>query len=187
MTQEILKNTLFQTIEAIKNNPAEGNVVFRAETKLLENVCCSAKVRDFPEMMVDEPPSLGGGDTGMNPVELIAVALGTCQEIMYAAYAAVMGIPLNKVSVEVKGYLNLQGLFAMNESIPAGYDKIKYITKIDSPEPFEKIAQLVRMVETHCPVLDTLTRPIRVDGRVFHNDKVIEEFVEESAEEGVVV
>ena len=43
-------------------------------------------------MLVDEPRDIGGSDEAINPVELVLVALGTCQEIMYAAYAAVMGI-----------------------------------------------------------------------------------------------
>jgi len=80
-----LKSTLLQTIEEIKKNPQSAQLVFRANTKLLEGVRCSAKVRDFDEIYVDEPPSLGGNDSSMNPVELILAALGTCQEIMYAA------------------------------------------------------------------------------------------------------
>lgn len=165
-----LKNTLLKTIDGIKNNPEAAKVVFRADTKLLDGVRCSAKVRDFKEMIIDEPPTLGGQDQGMNPVEMIAAALGTCQEIMYAAYASVMDIKLDAVSVEVKGRLDLHGLFAMDESIPAGYSSISYNTSISSQEDDEKIEQLVKVVESHCPVLDTLTRPIKVTGKVFHNE-----------------
>ena len=168
-----LKKTLLQTIEGIKNNPDTSKVIFKAETKLLDGVCCSAKVRDFNDIIVDEPPSLGGGDKGMNPVELIAASLGTCQEIMYAAYASVMDIKLDSVTVDVKGYLDLKGLFGMDEAIPAGYSKIHYVTKIESREPDEKIEQLIQAVESHCPVLDTLIRPINVKGTVMHNNTEI--------------
>lgn len=169
MSQETLKNTLVQTIEGLKDNPEASKVVFRADTQLEEDVRCTAVVRDFPPMTIDEPPELGGANAGMNPVELVLVALGTCQEIMYAAYASVMGIPLDSVTVNVKGYLDLQGLFGMSEDIPAGYNKISFETNIVSTGTSEQISQLAQTVETHCPVLDTLMRAIPVSGSVTHN------------------
>ena len=168
MSQETLKAALGQTIEGLKANPGASKVVFRADTRLEENVRCSAIVRDFPTMIIDEPPELGGANAGMNPVELILVALGTCQEIMYAAYASVMDIPLDSVNVDVKGYLDLQGLFGMAE-VPAGYSDIRFETSIESTATPEQISQLVQTVESHCPVLDTLSRPISVGGKVTHN------------------
>lgn len=173
-----LKATLLQTIEEIKKNPNSAQVVFRANTQLLDGVRCSAKVREFDEIYVDEPPSLGGNDSSMNPVELILAALGTCQEIMYAAYASVMDIKLDAVKVDVKGKLDLQGLFGMNDKIAAGYSGISYITRLSSEESAEKIAALVQAVEAHCPVQDTLMRPIPVKGEVLLNDKALAETAE---------
>ncbi len=170
MSQSNLKKTLLATIDSIKENPQTSKIVFRAETHLKDDVCCSAKVRDFPELIIDEPAPLGGSDQGMNPVELIAVSLGTCQEIMYAAYASVMDIKLDSLSVDVKGNLDLKGLFGIDENVPSGYSEIKYITNIKSEAPAEMIQQLVQTVESHCPALDTLTRPVNVSGTVFHNE-----------------
>ena len=169
MSQETLKEALLKTMDAIKSNPTCANAVFRAETQLLEDVRCSVQVRDFSPLAVDEPPSLGGTDAGMNPVELVLGALGTCQEIMYAAYASVMGIKLDKVKVDVKGDLNLKGLFAMDDSVPAGFTKIRYETTIDSPADSESLGKLVQIAESHCPVLDTLTRAVEVKGEVVVN------------------
>lgn len=169
MSQEMLKAALVQTIEGLKANPEASKVIFRATTQLEEGVRCSANVRDFPTMIIDEPPELGGADAGMNPVELVLVALGTCQEIMYAAYASVMGIPLESVSVDIKGYIDLKGLFGLAEGVPAGYDELRYETNIVSTGSAEEISQLAQTVETHCPVLDTLIRAIPVNGTVTHN------------------
>jgi uncharacterized OsmC-like protein len=168
MSQETLKAALGNTIEGLKSNPGASKVVFRADTRLEENVRCSAIVRDFPPMVIDEPPELGGANAGMNPVELILVALGTCQEIMYSAYASVMDIPVDSVNVDVKGYLDLQGLFGMAD-VPAGYTDIRYETSIESTASPEQISLLAQTVESHCPVLDTLVRPITVSGTVTHN------------------
>lgn len=169
MSQETVKEALQKTIDAITKNPKCSNVVFRADTELVEDVRCAIKVRDFPPLSVDEPADLGGGNAAINPVELVLGALGACQEIMYAAYASVMGITLSKVTVNVKGYLDLKGLFAMDETVPPGFKKICYEATIESPADIEMLKKLVAMVESHCPVLDTLTRAVEVTGTVSVN------------------
>lgn len=169
MSQEKVKEALQKTIDAITKNPKCSSVVFRADTELVEDVRCAIKVRDFPPLSVDEPVDLGGGNAAMNPVELVLGALGTCQEIMYAAYASVMGITLSKVTVNVKGYLDLKGLFAMDETVPPGFKKICYETLIESPADAEILNKLVAIVESHCPVYDTLKRAVEVTGTVSVN------------------
>lgn len=169
MSQEALKAKLTSAIQAIQANPQGSKVVFRADTQWEETVRCTGKVRDFAPITVDEPPDLGGTNAGPNPVEFLLVALGTCQEIMYSAYAAVMGIPLNSVSVNMRGFLDLKGLFGLDANVPAGYQKIEFETVIDSPADPQKVQELVQAVQTHCPVLDTLVRPVEVTGKVTHN------------------
>jgi len=174
MSQETVKAALMQTIAGIQGNAGAAKVVFRAETRLEEDVRCSAKVRDFAPIIVDEPPDLGGTDTAANPVELLLVALGTCQEIMYGAYASVMGIQLDSVKVNLRGYLDLRGLFGMDAASPPGYQKIVFETLLDSPADRDALKKLVDTVESHCPVLDTLVRAIEVKGEVTINGQLME-------------
>lgn len=168
MSQAELKATLSSTMEAFSANPDGAKLVFSAKTRLEEGVRCSAKVRNFAPIATDEPPELGGKDSAMNPVELILCALGTCQEVMYAAYAAVMGIELESVEVDVRGYLDARGLFGMADVFP-GYDKIRYETRITSSADPQAIKNLIGAVESHCPVLDTIVRPVTVTGKSYLN------------------
>jgi uncharacterized OsmC-like protein len=169
MSQEALKEALSKTAQGIQANPVMSRVVFEAQTALVEDVRCTGKVRNFAPIVVDEPPELGGGDKGVNPAELVLVALGACQEIMYSALASMMGIKLDEVKVDLKGTLDLKGLFGMDPNIPPGYQKITYETTLKSPAPKEELDKLVEAVERHCPILDTLVRPIEVTGRVTIN------------------
>lgn len=173
MSQAALKEALSKTVQGIQDNPVMSRVVFEAETALVEGVRCSGKVRNFAPIVVDEPPELGGQDTGSNPVELVLVALGSCQEIMYAAMAAMMGIKLDEVKVNLKGSLDLKGLFGMDPATPPGYQKITFETFLKSSAPEEELRKLIEAVETHCPVLDTLIRPIEVTGKVTINGAAV--------------
>lgn len=171
MSQEHIKSTILAAIENIKSNPDGAKVVFRASTELREGMHCTGKIRDFAAIDIDEPADLGGTDSGPNPVELVLAALGTCQEIVYRAYAAVLGIELESVTCDVRGRLDLRGLFGMDPSIAAGFQKIMFETKVKSPASTEELAKLALIVEKHCPVLNTLQVPIEVVGNVTINDR----------------
>lgn len=173
MSQETLKTALSRTVQGIQANPAMSRVVFEAQTALVEDVRCTGNVRNFAPIVVDEPPELGGQDKGANPVELLLVSLGACQEIMYSAMAAMMDIQLDEVKVSLKGTLDLKGLFGMDPAIPPGYQKITYETILKSPASEEELRKLVEAVESHCPVLDTLVRPVEVTGKVTINSVAV--------------
>ena len=115
----------------------------------------------------DEPAELGGTDTGPNPVEAVLAALGSCQAIVYRAYANALGLQLERVEVETRGYLDLRG-FLGDAAVQAGFERVTFATRVTSSEPEEKIAALARAVEQHCPVLDILRRPIEVSGAFLH-------------------
>ena len=157
MTQQSLKEALSKTVKGIQDNPVMSRVVFEAQTALVEDVRCTGQVRSFAPIVVDEPPELGGKD----------------KELMYSAMASMMGIQLDEVKVSLKGSLDLKGLFGMDPSIPPGYQKISYETVLRSPAPEAELRKLIEAVESHCPVLDTLVRPIEVTGRVTINDAVV--------------
>ena len=170
MSASQLVNTLASTIEGIKQNPPAGKAEFRARTELIRDVHCKAAIRQF-SLTTDEPTSLGGQDTAPNPVELVLAALGTCQEVIYSAYAAFFGIELESLKIDVKGDLDLQGLFGLDPEANAGFNQVVYDVYIKSSASPEAIRKLVETVNAHCPVLDTLERPISVRGQVHLVDK----------------
>ena len=181
MSQASVKDALTKTIAGIQANPAGSNVVFRAETAWVEDVRCTAMIRNFDPMTIDEPPELGGQDSAANPVELVLAALGTCQEIMYSAYASVMDIPLNSVKVNVRGYLDLKGLFGLDESVPPGYKRITFETEIESSADDDSLRKLIETVESHCPVLDILARPQSVTGKAKVNGRELHSLTTDAA------
>lgn len=158
-----LKKTIASISSSVASNPQSAKAVFRAlSSSEAQGFTTRSQVRDF-SFFLDEPRDLGGEDTGPNPVEAVLGALGSCQAIVYRAYAAALGLRLDKVSVETKGYLDLRGFLNLAD-VGAGLERVTYTTRIESPEPPEKLRELARLVEAHCPVLDTLRSPVQVAG-----------------------
>ena len=119
--------SFFEQMQAtLAENTHAGHVRFTSDSRQVHGLLSRAKMRNF-ELTVDEPPALAGTDQGPNPVELILAALGTCQEITYRFYADKMGIPLNSVSVIVKGSLDLLILRALAARTAHGYGVMRWI------------------------------------------------------------
>jgi putative redox protein len=171
MAQEDVKAAVMKSIEAVRANPKAAKIFFKANTELVEDVRCSAQVRSFSPMIIDDRPELGGKNAGPNPVELLLVALGTCQEIMYSAYASVMGIHLDSVKVDLKGDIDLNGMLGLDEKTPAGFTKISFKTNIESNADEETLMNLIEAVEKHCPVMDTILRDVTISGSAAVNGK----------------
>ena len=173
MAIQLPADALAATIDAVRDElgraPEAPVVTFTADTELVDGYRTEARIREFG-LTVDEPPAIGGGDAGPSPVELVLAALGTCQEIVYATHARVLGIPLNGVTVRAEGRLDLRGFFGVAD-VPAGFQDVSFAVDVDSPAAPEEVARLVAAVNAHCPVLDILRQPVRVDGSYQHNSQ----------------
>jgi uncharacterized OsmC-like protein len=154
------------------NAPEPPVATFTASTSLVDEYRTAVRIRDF-QLDVDEPPLIGGTDAGPTPVELVLAALGTCQEIVYATYARVLGIPLDGVEVSAEGRLDLRGFFGVAD-VPPGFQDVTFTVDIASPAPPEDIARLVAVVNSHCPVLDILQQPLPVRGEFRLNGNALD-------------
>ena len=139
--------------------------MFSADLRQVEGLRSETKIRQF-SLTIDEPPNLGGTDTGPNPVELVLAALGTCQEITYRAYATALGIPLESVSVNLEGSLDLRGFFAVKDGVRSGFNDVRGVVNLKSSASAADLAKLKDVVDAHCPVLDILREPVPVDLRL---------------------
>ncbi len=158
---ESIRNLVARTAKAVEVNPKAGRQSFSVTSELKEGLKAVNKIRQF-ELISDEPPALAGTDQGANPVELILAALASCQEIVISAYANALGISFEKVTVDVKGELDLRGFFNLAEVRP-GFDTVRLVTTVHTKETDpEKLAQLSHLAKNNCPVLDIIKNPVPV-------------------------
>lgn len=108
------------------------------------------------QVMIDEPPSLGGTDQGPNPVELVLAALGGCLNVLITSFAKQHGVELQGSKVYVEGDLDPNGFLEKDLNVRPGFQEIRYRIDIDSSSAPERIQALIEHVERVCPVKDIL-------------------------------
>ena len=120
-----------------------------------------AKIRDFAATVSDEPNSLGGTDTGPNPVEQVLAALGNCLAVGYAANATASGIEIRNLNIELEGNLDLHIFLGLKDG-NAGYNQISVKVYIESDASPEDLQTLHNKVTKTSPVGHTLSNAVPV-------------------------
>lgn len=144
------------TANAVAQDPANAAVVFRASGTPQGTVGSTIIARGH-HIRVDEPPTLGGGDTAANPVEVYLGALISCQIVTYRFWAQRLGIVVDDLSIEAEGDLDVRGFFGIDEQVRAGFQAVRVRVRVTGPETPARYAELQAAVEAHCPVLDLTT------------------------------
>lgn len=135
-----------------------ADTTFSAVAQTVEGMTtrCTARGKSF---VLDEPASLGGTDTGMNPVEALLSSLGACKCIVANAFAKAQGIDLRSIRIGLDGVLDPDGFLGANPEAKVGFSAITTRYTIDAGNSPEEIAAFVEFIEAHCPVHDTLVNP----------------------------
>ena len=120
-----------------------------------------ASIRDFEPVVSDEPPELGGSNTGPNPVEQVLAALGNCLAVGYAANATAAGIEIRDLSIDLEGDVDLHTFLGLSEG-NAGYSGITVKVNIDSDASAADLEALHDKVTRTSPVGHTLSRAVPV-------------------------
>ena len=172
---ENVKISVNKIIDNANSDPEFGKFKYYVNTKWEGGTLCKNQIRRAHKLLVDEPPAFGGTDLSASPVELILAALGSCQQIMYAALASTRDIPLEECEITLKANLDVRGLLGINseKSVYPGFSNIKYETNIKSSASREQLELLIEDVEKQCPVMDMLTRIVDVDGSILINNEEI--------------
>lgn len=158
------QTALIGLINAVKANPEAGKTVWKASTKWHGGFRSEARIRDFIIGM-DEPKALGGSDTGPNMVEVVLGAYGCCLTTGYAANAALQGIKLEDIQIDLEGDLDLNGFFGLKDPQQCcpGYTNVRAKVTLKAPTATpEQIAALHEAVMKTSPVGAILERQIQV-------------------------
>jgi len=159
---------LMQVVETVKQNWQVGKTVWKASTDWKGGFQVETRSREFAARM-DEPDMLCGTNTAANPVEMVLQAYGACLTIGYAMNAAVRGIRIQDLKIDLEGEIDLPGFLGLEPPEKYGMDKLpgfKNITakvKIKADADAKALADLNEQVVRTSPVGLTLSRPVKVN------------------------
>lgn len=164
-----------ETIAAIKADKTLAGFQFRARNKWITGGENRSTIRDFYgagreddsrsstfEFTNGEPPVLLGNNEGANPVEFLLHALAGCVTTTFVLHAMARGITVHELSTELEGDIDLQGLLGLDDTVPAGYEKIRIRMHVKADCSEQELEDLLAYAQQHSPVCNTICRPVPV-------------------------
>ncbi len=162
----------------MRENPALGKVVVKARSTWCRGtkteVICSewfaggqkmtAAPRRFT-ITVDEPDLLGGIDGAPFPPEVLLAALAGCVSNGTATNAAMFGVPIDAIEMELEAHMDARGFLGHDKSVPNGITDINYTITIQSSAPEDKVRRCKETIDRKSPVRDTLANPVNITSK----------------------
>ena len=141
--------------ERYRSDPQAARITLRAEGRLGENVSCSvATGRALVEAGLH--PATGGSGELACSGDMLLEALVACAGVTMSAVATAIGVEIRAGTLHAEGDLDFRGTLGVDRGAPVGFSEIRLYADLDTSADAEKIADLLRLTERYCVVLQTL-------------------------------
>ncbi|MCL6571673.1 MAG: OsmC family protein [Bacillus sp. (in: Bacteria)] len=104
---------------------------------------------------IDEPVSMGGKDSAIDPLSAFLASLISCENVMAQLIAQEMKFDLNGISFTVEGSIDLAGLMG-DLSVKPYFQQVTVKASVVTTESQERIDELQNAVDMRCPVFRTM-------------------------------
>lgn len=167
---------LFETIEAIKEDPSKAACQFFATTRWKRGAVSDTKISRYRlggedieqdySIATDEPSALLGSDSAPNPQMYLYTALNACVLNTFIVNASARGLRLDSVEIELEGELDLRGFLAIDETINPGYDELTLVCRVSGDGTRQEFEECLEAGTRYSPNFQSLTRPVKVNYRL---------------------
>ncbi|HUK49998.1 MAG TPA: OsmC family protein [Terriglobales bacterium] len=148
-------------------DPAKGLGTVRADAKLVADQRQEVKIKEHT-LVCDEPSSLGGSDQGPNPLEFFMSAVGFCENVTFARFAALRGLEFDSLETSVRGHWDRRGQGEWQGVEPVFKDFVVE-TRIMSNASHDKIREIARTTHMRCPMHASISKIAPVVDKLFVN------------------
>jgi len=146
--------------EKYRSDPTSSRITLTAHgTETDSPISCSIEVGE-KLVAAQAHAGVGGPGTAACSGDLLVGALAACAQLTCQLVATAMGIPVDRIRVDVTGEMDLRGTLGISKDVPVGFQDIHATFDITAPEATaEQLAALKEKTEQYCVVLQTLLKP----------------------------
>ena len=136
-----------------------------AETEQIEFLHVQTKILDLI-LDNDAPKELGGSGLYATPMQMFLASLANCLEISALVYFTLANVKINSLKVKVDATYDKRAVLNLKDAPLPGFYDYKITWYINTNEKLNKIKQVLKKVESNCPVRGSIERPNRFSEEV---------------------
>lgn len=143
--------------EKYRQDPEAALITLKAVSKIGEGITCKIETG---KMLVEAGlhPATGGDGLSVCSGDMLLEALAACAGVTLKAVATAIDFTLTDASIHVEGDLDFRGTLSVDKLAPVGFKHIRLHFEVQSDEPAEKLATLIKLTERFCVVYQTLAK-----------------------------
>src|SRR4029077_15505897 len=123
--EEKIKSAIERVTKTLTQRPSFGLGTGLSRATITNGLTCQIQEGNW-KFIADMPEQVGGNAAGPTPGVFGRAALGSCLAIGYMMRAAILGIPIISLEVEVQADYDDGALFGTTENVPTGYLEVRY-------------------------------------------------------------
>jgi uncharacterized OsmC-like protein len=166
MNADELKSIQAPLKQKYRDDPASAVVTLRASGEATGALTC--KVATGTALVEAGLHQATGGDgSAACSGDMLLESLVACAGVTLRAVATALGIVVRHATVTAEGDLDFRGTLGVAKDVPVGFREIRLRFALDTDAGEAERANLLRLTERYCVVLQTLRHPpaIRTDTR----------------------
>ena len=160
MDLETLKSIQAPIKQLYTDDPESAVVTLRASGAIDDaNIAC--KVETGRALAIAGlHPATGGSGAELCSGDMLLEALVACAGVTLKAVATALEFKLGNATVSAEGDLDFRGTLGVSKEAPVGFRAIRLNFDLDTDEPADRIATLIKLTERYCVVFQTInTKP----------------------------
>lgn len=165
MDAAMLKNLQAPLKEAYRETPEKALITLRAKGSI-DDQSIACKVETGRALAIAGlHPATGGSGLELCSGDMLLEALVACAGVTLRAVATAIGVELRRARITAEGDLDFRGTLGVSKDVPVGFRDIRLHFDLDTDADDTRRADLIRLTERYCVVLQTLRRPPSIEVR----------------------
>lgn len=152
-------------VREVQTRPDEPQAISAVTTVEGRSGVRRVRIRDH-QVITDSGPHLAGFNLGPTAPELQLAALGSCLSHTFLIQAAMQGIQLDAVEVEVSATISPRAGQTVGDEPPVIPRELTYVARIESSASEGELEELQRAVERACPLYQLVSTPHEIRGGI---------------------
>ena len=141
-----------------RESPEKAVVTLKARGRASEGISCRVETGNAVVVAGLHPATGGIGDMACSG-DMLLEALVACAGVTLSAVATALGMNLRDAVIEAEGDLDFRGTLGVSKEVPVGFQRIRLMMTLATDASDEQLANLLRLTEKYCVVLQTLKQP----------------------------
>ena len=166
-------------IEGVAQQPEAGLLTWRSHTTWDAGFGLDVRTESIEQLgermhrpftlRSDHPRELLGQNTGPTAIEIVVAALGACITGTYAAQATARGVALQRLEVDLRTQIDLNGFFGLDDEVRPGLQGVSATFRVTADAEDAILEEIAEAVTRLSPVYDAVSNPVDVSLSVLRN------------------